>query len=109
MNDHQLDAILKGMAEQGEPRLPSAGQIWFRALILRKMRRRERIERPLVVMRATAVAICLVGALALAGEMGGLAGRSYALPLLALTAGVLIAAFLLAIWPAAKSKVSGKA
>lgn len=113
MNDNQLDALLTEMGAQAEKtsesQLPSAGQIWFRAQIQRKLRRRERIERPLVVMRAIAVAICLAAALAFAGEMGGLASRSYALPLLALTAGALITGFLLAIWPATKTRLAGKA
>ena len=60
MNDTQLDAILKQMAAAAEPRLPSAGQIWFRAEIQRKTRQRERIERPLLVMRGIAAVICLV-------------------------------------------------
>jgi len=51
MNDSDLDAILKQMATEHRPQLPSPGLIWFRAQIVRKAWQKERIERPLVVMR----------------------------------------------------------
>jgi hypothetical protein len=60
MNDAQLDDVLKQMAAANNPQLPSAGQIWFRAEIQRKIRQRQRIERPLLVMRGIAAAVCLV-------------------------------------------------
>src|SRR5262249_26696435 len=60
MNDIQFDAILKKMAAADAPQLPSTGQIWFRAEIQRKALLRERIERPLVVMRAIAAVVCVV-------------------------------------------------
>jgi len=66
MNDAQLDSILNQMAAAHEPQLPSAGQIWFRAEIQRKARQRERIERPLLVMRGIAAAVCLAAFAALA-------------------------------------------
>src|SRR5579859_923852 len=59
MNDAQLDSILNQMAAAHEPQLPSSGQIWFRAEIQRKARQRQRIERPLLVMRGIAAAVCL--------------------------------------------------
>lgn len=65
MNDTQLDAILKQMASENAPQLPSVGQIWFRAEIQRKARQRERIERPLLVMRGIAIAVCLASLVAL--------------------------------------------
>ena len=111
VNDNQLDSLLKKMgadaAKAGAPQLPGAAQIWFRAEIQRKLRRRERIERPLVVMRGIAVAICLAVALLFGGELRAAAGNSFALPLLVVVLAVIaaIAAFLLAIWPAAKSKL----
>ena len=54
MNDSDLDAILKQMATEHLPQLPSPGLIWFRAQIVRKAWQKERIERPLVVMRGLA-------------------------------------------------------
>jgi len=60
MNDSELDAILKQMATGHWPQLPSPGLIWFRAQIVRKARQRQRIERPLVVMRCLAWLTCAV-------------------------------------------------
>jgi hypothetical protein len=54
MNDSDLDAILKQMATEHRPQLPSPGLIWFRAQIVRKASQKERIERPLVMMRGFA-------------------------------------------------------
>jgi len=97
MNDAELHAILKEMgteaAKAAEPRLPNGGQIWFRAQIQRNLRRRERIERPLLVMRSIAVAICLAVTLAFAGEIRPAISSSYALPLLVLTAISVIASW----------------
>ena len=53
-NDSDLDAILKQMATEHRPQLPSPALIWFRAQIVRRARQKERIERPLVVMRGLA-------------------------------------------------------
>ena len=58
MNDSNLDAILKQMAAEHRPQLPSPGLIWFRAQIMRKTREKEHIERPLAVMRGLAGFIC---------------------------------------------------
>ena len=66
MNDAQLDSILKQMAAADEPQLPGPRQIWFRAEIQRKARQRERIERPLLVMRGIAAAVCLAAFAAVA-------------------------------------------
>lgn len=54
MNDSDLDAILKQMATEQRPLLPNPGLIWFRAQIARKAWQKERIERPLMVMRGLA-------------------------------------------------------
>ena len=111
MNDAELDAILKGMgadaAKAAELRLPNAGQIWFRAQIQRKLRRQERIERPLDVMRSLAVVICLVVMLAFAGEMRAAVSSVYALPLLLLAAIAVIASWFMTreeIQPASGSR-----
>ena len=53
-SDIDLDAILKQMAAEHQPQLPSPGVIWFRAQILRKARQKERIERPMQIMRVLA-------------------------------------------------------
>jgi hypothetical protein len=54
MNDSELDAILKQMSTEHRPQLPSPGLIWFRAQIVRKAWQKERIERPLLLMRGFA-------------------------------------------------------
>ena len=59
-NDSDLDALLKQMAAEHRPQLPSPGLIWFRAQLLRKARQKERIERPLVVMRLLILIACVV-------------------------------------------------
>lgn len=109
MNDHQLDAQLKEMgaeaAKASESQLPRAGQIWFRAQLVRKMRRREHIERPLLVMSGIAVAICLAAALPFAAEMRTVWSGAYVLPLLAATAIAAVATLAWAVWPTAKSNL----
>ena len=58
-NDRQLDFLIKNMAQDHQPELPSPGLIWWRAQIQRKLADRERIEKPMVIMRAVAVAVIL--------------------------------------------------
>jgi len=59
--DHELDELMKSMAQGHQPELPSPGLIWWRARIQRKLAARERIERPMRIMRAISLAIvCLV-------------------------------------------------
>jgi hypothetical protein len=62
MNDSEVVALLKYMAEEHRPQLPSPSLIWFRAQLLLKARQKEFIERPLVVMRGLAA---LTGAIIL--------------------------------------------
>ncbi len=59
-NDRQLDSLLKQMAEDHCPQLPSPGLIWWRAQILRKQQEKARIERPVRIMRMVATVVCLV-------------------------------------------------
>jgi hypothetical protein len=59
-NGSQLDALLKQMAEDHHPELPSPGLIWWRAQILRKQQERARIERPVMIMRLVATLVCIV-------------------------------------------------
>ena len=112
MNDEQLGAILKGMgaeaARASETQLPSAGQIWFRAQISRRMRRRERIERPLEVMRGIAMAICLAAVLVFAfrdmSALRALVSGSYVLPLLAMIVIAALASWIIATRPAPRPR-----
>jgi len=64
MNDHsRLDTLLKQVAEDHQAELPSPGLIWWRAQILRKQQEKDRIERPLIIMRWVAAAVCAAAAL----------------------------------------------
>lgn len=66
MSDNRnLDLLLKQMAEDHRPELPSPGLIWWRAQILRKQREKERIEQPLMIMRWVAAVVCIVAFVAL--------------------------------------------
>jgi hypothetical protein len=58
-NEFELDSLLKQMADSHRAELPSPGLIWWRAQILRKRREKERIERPLIIMRGVAAATCV--------------------------------------------------
>jgi len=62
-DDSRLDFLLKRMAEEHQPELPSPGLIWWRAQILRKQQEKDRIERPMIIMRWLAAAVCTAGAL----------------------------------------------
>ena len=107
-NDSDLDAILKQMATEHRPQLPSAGLIWFRAQIVRKARQKERIERPLVVMR---LLVLIVGAVLLPALVAANWGRvrdamnhqsSFLLPLLLLTLTASLASGAILLWSLAK-------
>src|SRR5260221_8451282 len=65
--DSQLDFLIKKMAQDHRPELPSPDLIWWRAQILKKQAQKERIERPMVIMRMLAVTVCLAVFLGLAG------------------------------------------
>lgn len=58
-NEPQLDSLLKQMAGDHSPKLPSPGLIWWRAQILKKQEQKERIERPLMIMRLIAAVACV--------------------------------------------------
>lgn len=58
-NDFEFDSLIKTMAADHKPELPSPGVIWWRAQILKKQAEKERIERPLIIMRALAALLCL--------------------------------------------------
>ena len=57
--DFQLDSLIKNMANKHRPELPSPGLIWWRAQIQKKLAEKERIERPMVLMRMASVVACL--------------------------------------------------
>ena len=58
-NDFEFDLLIKKMAAEHQPELPSPGVVWWRAQILKKQADQKRIERPVRIMRALAVMICL--------------------------------------------------
>ena len=59
-NDFEFDSLVKKMAAEHQPELPSPGVIWWRAQILKKQAEKERIERPVTIMRAVAAIIGLI-------------------------------------------------
>jgi len=112
-NDADLDAILKQMATEHRPELPSPGLIWFRAQIARKILEKERIEQPLAVMSGLASLVCLLLLVVFAagnwGEISGmLEHRSWFLvPVLLLTLGASLATgAILLRTPAKREKTS---
>jgi hypothetical protein len=67
-NEIDLDAVMKQMAAEHEPRLAGPGAIWVRAEMLRKAKEQERIERPMEVMRLLAA---ITGAMVLIVLLSG--------------------------------------
>lgn len=59
-NDFEFDSLIKKMAADHQPELPSPGVIWWRAKILKKQAEKERIERPFTIMRVLAMVLCLL-------------------------------------------------
>jgi hypothetical protein len=89
------------------PQLASPGLIWFRAQIVRKAWQKERIERPLVVMRGLAGltgAVILLLLVAGKGQMqDAMDHRSwFLLPLLLLTITASLASGAILLWSTAK-------
>jgi hypothetical protein len=58
-SDFEFDSLMKKMAADHRPELPSPGLIWWRAEILKKQQEKVRIERPLAIMRAVAATVCV--------------------------------------------------
>ena len=108
MNDSDLDAILKQMATEHRPQIHSPGMIWFRAQIVRKAWQKERIERPLVVMRGLAgladgVILLLLVASNWRPMQDPLSHRSwFLLPLLLLTLTASLVSGAILLWSPAK-------
>ena len=113
-NDSDLDAIIKQMATEHQPQLPSPGLIWFRAQIVRRARRKERIERPLVVMRGlaglTGAAILLVFVASNWTQMqDAMDHRSwFLLPLILLTLTASLASAAVLLWSPARRRIASQ-
>lgn len=66
-NEVQLDSLIKKMAQEHRLELPSSGVVWWRAQIQKKLAEKERVERPMMVMRLAAIVastVVFVGVLA---------------------------------------------
>ncbi|HEY7406444.1 MAG TPA: hypothetical protein VIB39_23150 [Candidatus Angelobacter sp.] len=104
MMNHDMDLLIKKMAAEHQPQLPSPGLVWWRAQILKKQAQKERIERPVTIMRMVAAALCLVVVVALWLSQGSklwqLLDGSVLLALLPVLVGgaVLTAAILAVMW-----------
>ena len=59
-NNDQFDFLIKKMAAEHQPDLPSPDAIWWRAQILKKLEEKRRIERPVFMMRAVAAVLLLL-------------------------------------------------
>lgn len=100
-NDLEFDSLIKKMAAGHQPELPSPDVIWWRAQILKKQAEKQRIERPVAVMRIAAAAfflLVLVGLLIKeARSMSDALGRLGAFPFvpLLLAGAVMVAMALL--------------
>jgi hypothetical protein len=108
-NEPQLDSLLKRMAEDHRPELPSSGLIWWRAQILRKQQEQARIERPVMIMRRLATAVCLAMLFAwvVSGEQQSQIWLGRPSWFLWLCGGVVLAASLVStsfLWPVAKRR-----
>jgi hypothetical protein len=82
------------MAAEHQPELPSPGVIWWRAQILKKQAEKERIERPLTIMRALAALLCLAVVVGLwmsqADGISAILNRAGEFPFAFLVVGVVI-------------------
>ena len=87
-NDLEFDSLIKKMAAGHQPELPSPDAIWWRAQILKKQAEKQRIERPVAVMRTAVAAffpLVLVGLLINeAGSMRDAWGRLGVFPFMPL-------------------------
>ena len=58
-DDPKFDSLMKRMAEEHQPALPSPHLIWWRAQVLKKYEQKRRVERPFTIMRLVAALVCL--------------------------------------------------
>ena len=101
-NDLEFDSLIKKMAAEHQPELPSPGAIWWRAQILRKQAEKQRIERPVTIMRIAAAVLFFVVLVGLwineADSMRDALGRLGAFPFVPLLlAGAVIALVVMAL------------
>jgi hypothetical protein len=93
-NDLEFDFLVKKMAAEHQPELPSPDVIWWRAQILKKQAEKQRIERPFTIMRVLAAILCLavvVGLWISQGEaVSAILNRAGGFPLGFLVVGVVI-------------------
>ena len=77
-DDSQLDLLITNMAQEHQAQLPSPGVIWWRAQIQKKLAEKERVERPLMIMRMVvlALSVALVAGILVVNwrEIGAMAG-----------------------------------
>src|SRR5215467_2296034 len=59
-NDLEFDSLIKRMAAEHRPELPSPDVIWWRAQLLKKQAEKQRIERPVTIMRIAAATLLLL-------------------------------------------------
>lgn len=59
-NDFEFDSLIKKMAADHQPELPSPGVIWWRVQILKKQAEKQRIERPVAIMRKSSAVLFLL-------------------------------------------------
>jgi len=87
-NDLEFDSLIKKMAAGHQPELPSPDAIWWRAQILKKQAEKQRIERPVAVMRTAVAALFLLVLVGLlineAGSMRDAWGRLGVFPFMPL-------------------------
>ena len=83
-NNLEFDSLIKQMAAEHQPELPSPDAIWWRAQILKKQAEKQRIERPVTIMRMAATALFLLAVVWLwikeAGSMRDALARLGAFP-----------------------------
>jgi hypothetical protein len=101
-NDLEFDSLIRKMAAEHQPELPSPDAIWWRAQILRKQAEKQRIERPVTIMRIAAAVLFLVVLVGLwineADSMRDALGRLGAFPFVPLLlAGAVIALVVVAL------------
>jgi hypothetical protein len=101
-NNLEFDSLIKKMAAEHQPELPSPDVIWWRAQILKKQAEKKRIERPVTIMRIAAAALFLLVLVGLwiseAGSMRDALGRPGAFPFVPLLlAGAVIGLVVMAL------------
>jgi len=110
-NEFEFDSLIKKMADEHQPQLPTAAQIWWRAQIRKKQEARARVERPMQMMRTVAIVICGAVITALLASQGrslsGLLESRGLMALFAISAAVVfLLSFAVLLWPAPRERQS---